>query len=415
MSLSGLADPSVVHETLRALALERASSDYELGRWLVAAYRLRVWGLAGYGSFGEYVERLFGFSRRMAHERLRVGLALESLPRMAAALKSGELAWSVVRELSRVALERNEEEWIAQAWGKTARGVEEMVSGKEPGDSPMGKPDSPPPVRVSFTVSAAARALLGEARNKLCAEMGERVSDEVLIESMARALLGGESRDDGVSSYQIALTTCHRCGVTTQSAGGEDVVADEVTVETARCDAQELGRVDVPTPGRATQTVPPRVRRAVLRRHHRRCAVPGCRQSTFVDVHHLDRQADGGDHHADNLIALCGAHHRATHVGTLVIRGSYSTGLDFEHADGSSYGEPAVEPAKAGVLATVLELLVGMGWKQREAQSMVDRVRAHVGVGASVEDALRAALQAAPVAGASVVREEVAVYQRLAA
>src|SRR5690606_32272009 len=253
------------------------------------------------------------------------------------------------------------------------------------------------PERITFKVLPAVRALVAEARDKLRAELGESVSDDLLLETMARALVGGAAgRDEGLSSYQIALTTCHRCGLTTQHAAGEDVAADEVTVECAKCDAQELGRVDVAQPGRATQTVPPATKRAVLRRHHGRCAVPGCRQSAFIDVHHLDRRADGGDHQPDNLVALCGAHHRATHVGALVIRGAYSSGLTFEHADGRPYGSPAVSPAKASVLATALELLVGLGFKHREAQSMIDRVRTHVGEEATVEDALRAALRSAP-------------------
>ncbi len=117
----------------------------------------------------------------------------------------------------------------------------------------------------------------------------------------------------------------------------------------------------------------------------------------------------------DNLLPLCGAHHRATHVGALVTRGSDSAGLTFEHADGVAYGSPAVSPARAGVLATVLELLVGMGWKQRQAQSMLDRVRPHVGEDPEVSEVLRAALREAPVSGASAVREAVAVYERLAA
>jgi len=333
----------------------------------------------------------------MAHERLRVGLALESLPQLAAALSTAELSWSVVRELSRVAVEENEDEWIEAARAKTARGVEEMVAGKAPGDKPLDRPTAPPPVRISFKLSPAVRALFAEARDKLCADLGESVKDDVLIESMARTLLGGAGRrDEGLSSYQIALTTCHRCGVTTQQAAGEEVVVDEVTVDCAKCDAQELGRVDVPTPGRAKQTVPPGNKRAVIHRDCRRCAVPGCRQSAFLDVHHLDRRADGGGHDTDSLITLCGAHHRAIHEGALVIRGSYAAGLVFEHADGTRYGAPTVEPAKAAVLATVLERLVGLGFRHREAQSMIDRVRAHVGPAVGVEAALRAALRSAP-------------------
>jgi hypothetical protein len=56
-----------------------------------------------------------------------------------------------------------------------------------------------------------------------------------------------------------------------------------------------------------------------------------------------------------------------------------------------------------------------MGWKQRQAQSMLDRVRPHVGSDPEVGEVLRAALRAEPVWGASAVREAVAVYERLAA
>src|SRR5690606_29400062 len=69
----------------------------------------------------------------------------------------------------------------------------------------------------------------------------------------------------------------------------------------------------------------------------------------------------------------------SAHVGALVIRGTYSSGLTFEHADGRPYGSPAVSPAKASALATALELHVGLGFKHREAQSMIDRIRTHVG------------------------------------
>src|SRR5690606_1045404 len=239
MSLVGMTEPAAVHETLLSMATDRASSDYELGRWLVAAHRMRVWAIVGYASFGEYVERLFGFTRRMAHERLRVGLALETLPQLAAALQAGELSWSVVRELSRVAVEDNEAAWIEQARGKTVRGVEEMVAGKAPGDGPLDRPGAPRPERITFKVLPAVRALVAEARGQRRADRGETVSDDLLLATVARALLAGAAgRDEGLSSYQIALTTCHRCGLTTQQAAGEDVVADEVTVECAKCDAQ---------------------------------------------------------------------------------------------------------------------------------------------------------------------------------
>ena len=416
MQTVGTGDPKAIHLKLCALAKSRAGADHELGLWLVAAHRARAWASVGYARFGEYIERLFDFDRRIVAERLRVALALETLPRMADALRRGALSWSAVRELSRVATRESEVRWMEHAAGKSARGIERMVSGLKKGADPFDRPSPDAPVRITFEVSPSSRALVDEARERLCAQLGQRVTDDVLIETLARAVLAGErSRDEGQASYQIALTICERCQVATQRSGGEDRVVDAATVECARCDAQELGRVDQPEPANATQTVPPKIRRTVMRRHGGRCAVPGCRHSAFVDLHHIVRQADGGTHTADNLIPLCGAHHRATHVGALVIRGSYSAGLTFQHADGAAYGSPAVSPARASVLATVLELLVGMGWKQRQAQSMLDRIRPHVGHEPEIGEVLRAALREAPVSGASAVREPVAVYERLAA
>jgi Holliday junction resolvasome RuvABC DNA-binding subunit len=92
------------------------------------------------------------------------------------------------------------------------------------------------------------------------------------------------------------------------------------------------------------------------------------------------------------------------HEGTLVIRGTYSAGFELEHADGTAYGEAAASPARAALLAQVLAALVGMGWKQRDAQAMVDRAKPHVGRDTTPGEAMRAALRGAP----RQVREELA-------
>src|SRR6185503_9073372 len=98
---------------------------------------------------------------------------------------------------------------------------------------------------------------------------------------------------------------------------------------------------------RATQSIPPALRREVVLRDRGRCVVPGCRHATFVDVHHIRWRTDGGAHDADNLAVLCGAHHRAVHRGQLWISGRTTSGLAFRHADGSAYGQPASASAVA--------------------------------------------------------------------
>ena len=90
---------------------------------------------------------------------------------------------------------------------------------------------------------------------------------------------------------------------------------------------------------RAKQDTPPAVRRAVMQRDHHRCRVPGCRNATFLDVHHLRLRSDGGAHVAANLIAVCSAHHDALHRGQLRTEGD-ADALRFLHADGRDYGQP---------------------------------------------------------------------------
>ena len=167
----------------------------------------------------------------------------------------------------------------------------------------------------------------------------------------------------------------------------------------ANCDAQHVGRV-VAMGGprehvgaqtqRAAQGVPPAVRRLVLRRDHGRCVVPGCKHVAWVDVHHLKAREDGGGHEPDNLITICGAHHRALHQGRLRAEGAPGSGLTFRHADGSAYGRVGA-PAAADAAALAFQALRGLGFRENEARRALAHAT-HVGVAESVEVRVRACL-----------------------
>ncbi|MEZ4335604.1 MAG: HNH endonuclease signature motif containing protein [Sandaracinaceae bacterium] len=122
--------------------------------------------------------------------------------------------------------------------------------------------------------------------------------------------------------------------------GAEDVAVDDVVLQMARCDAQEVGVVDDGVAPRATQTVPPKTRRQVLLRHGGRCAVPGCSHAVFAQVHHVVPRADDGGSTIPMGSLRCSAHHDAVHRGTLVVTGTFSAGFGFRHADGGEYGSP---------------------------------------------------------------------------
>jgi hypothetical protein len=65
--------------------------------------------------------------------------------------------------------------------------------------------------------------------------------------------------------------------------------------------------------GRATRSIPPAIRRALVARDQG-CAFPGCdRPPSWCEAHHRIHWADGGPTSVCNLCLLCGRHHDAVH------------------------------------------------------------------------------------------------------
>lgn len=66
--------------------------------------------------------------------------------------------------------------------------------------------------------------------------------------------------------------------------------------------------------GRASRTVPPHIRDAVIARD-RHCIWPGCqRPPSWCEGHHAVHWADGGPTSVDNITLLCGEHHHELHA-----------------------------------------------------------------------------------------------------
>jgi hypothetical protein len=312
------------------------------------------------------------------------------------------------------------------------REVEKIVSGHRSGDLPDDAKDWRAERHVlRFEVSGEVLASFREAQAKLRRDAGGPLDDDATLLLMARHVLGGPT-DDGRASYQIALTVCEACERATQTGMGETLQISAEVAEMASCDAQQIKEIHAesrsrrqnstknqaarigggdggdkthvgrPFPGerqpaagphtqRASQTIPPAVRRAVLLRDRHCCQVPGCRHATFVDVHHLRAREAGGGHDPDNLLTLCGAHHRACHRGDLLIEKGDSGRLRFWHADGTVYGEPP-NTGEADVAAQTFRGLRNLGFGEREARDAVRAAGADAG-GDGVESLMRSALE----------------------
>ena len=119
---------------------------------------------------------------REARDLLRVARALEDLKppsnnpcEIDRAFAKGQIGWSKLREISRVATRETEVEWLAFARGKRAREVERAVSGAKRGERPPKNGLGTPRVtfRVQYTLPAALNALWQTAVLKLMDEGGK--------------------------------------------------------------------------------------------------------------------------------------------------------------------------------------------------------------------------------------------------
>jgi HAMP domain-containing protein len=161
-----------------------------------------------------------GEKPRWTRERVRVAEALDDLPLTRRGLETGELNWSSVRELTRVATPATEIEWLEAAKQRTARQLEDLVSGRRTGDLPSDPPNPRLERHVlSFEVSGEVLATFREAAAKLRREADGPMSEEEALLLMARQVLVGPG-DAGKSSYQIAVTVCEGCGRGFQRGSG---------------------------------------------------------------------------------------------------------------------------------------------------------------------------------------------------
>ncbi len=298
---------------------------------------------------------------------MRTARALERLPLIRASMARGELSFSQVRALTRVAEPENEADLLELARGLPAAQIERMVRAWRLGSrqaeeareerrhqerclSLVPDHDGMVVVRGRLTpeagallmraVEAAADALYrrghvpGEGKRwrhalEREAEARRRRADALALLA-ERALAAGFGAEDGApvsgsraERYQVLLhVDAETLAEGPEGAGRSELEeGTRVSAETSRrvsCDAAVVriehdARGSVVGAGRRRRTVSPALRRA-LEARDRGCRFPGC-GLRFTDAHHVTHWADGGETSLANLVLLCRHHHRLVHEG----------------------------------------------------------------------------------------------------
>ena len=300
--------------------------------------------LAGYADVAHAAECLFGLGAHSTRERIRVGRALRSLPKIESALVAGELSYSRAREVTRVATPDDESTWLGLASTLPMRSLERRVveaTGKESpprteGPAPL-RWTSPETVEVTLRLPAEVWALVQRA-----VEGARRASEAPLSEAEALAAVARDALDrqnTGADTsdprHTVVLYECLSCARTEVDTGAGPLELGAAAAAALGCGARVR---DLRTEGRVVRRggpLPRAIDRAVRLRDRHTCRVPGCHRRRYVDVHHVRFQSDGGEHSRSNCVCLCTTHHALLHEGRLRIEGDAEGELMFYGATGA--------------------------------------------------------------------------------
>jgi hypothetical protein len=319
------------------------------------------WYTQGALSGAQWLSWRIGLDLCAAREKVRVARALGALPRIDDALRRGQVSYSKVRALTRVATPKNEASLLEMARSATAAQLERICRGyRRALNGILGQLSSDEEsrrwVRERSTESGmirieaqlmpdeAAVVLKAIATARERAWKGERVSAEgpsaraadadqssrtpraerpkltradALVAVAESYLASG--REIGGPPVEIVVHVEADALTAHDSAEGgtlEDGTSlPRATVERLACDAGVVTVIDRSgSPldvGRRRRTIPTALRRA-LRLRDRGCVYPGC-ENKRVDGHHVTPWSRGGATELSNLASLCRSHHRYVH------------------------------------------------------------------------------------------------------
>jgi len=322
---------------------------------------------AGYLKWGlkdaaEWLSYRCDLGRSAAYEKVRVARALRTLPAISESFSTGELSYSKVRALTRVACDHNEQDLLGFALRTTAARVEERcrelrfgtdasidIASRAYANRSLRLSRNPERGMMTVTVELPIDSgeLLEKALDK-AREDGNVETPEFATDSwstqqadafvnLVSGYLAGD-RDSESNSTDNYLVTIHVDQ--TALAGGDGRSA--VPIETAKrlcCDGQAVVLTEDKegeplSIGRKSRIVPTAIKRTVLAKHNHSCAFPGCRNHRFLHIHHIEHWANGGETSVDNLMPLCTRHHPLVHEGRFRIEKDYRDNWIFVRPEG---------------------------------------------------------------------------------
>jgi len=338
---------------LRTLAGHINAANHRFLLLIAEFDRRSGWARCGALSCAHWLNWQCGIGMGAAREKARVARALEELPKVSAAMATGQLSYSKAREITRVGHANNEDYLLSIAEHGTAAHVENLVRAYrrcQEAEELSREQRQQQHRRVSFRHDDDGSLIL---TCRLPAEAGAMVTKalDIALESLppeehvpagtykertpfsarradalarvAESFLAHDVLEcPGTDRQQIVV----RVAAETLRRGVPGCCEIEhgssIAAETARrlsCDASVVTMIedDDGEPldvGRKTRNISAPLRR-LLQERDKGCRFPGCSNARYIDMHHIKHWAHGGETKPSNLVSLCRCHHRAVHEG----------------------------------------------------------------------------------------------------
>ncbi len=344
-------------------------------RWLllIAEFdRRKGWSDGATQSCAHWLNWKCGIAMGAAREKVRVAHALGGLPKISAAMASGGLSYSKVRAITRVAEPATEDYLLMLAEHGTAQHVEKLVHGyrrcqeaeelsrevrQQQNRAVSFRYDDDGSLVLNCRLPAEAGARIMKALDLAVEDLpkdvpagtsGQRVSFSArradALGLVAESFLAhGAIEAVGAERYQIVVHVAEET-LRERTAGccsfdhGPSMPAE--TARRLSCDASVVALVENEdgeplNVGRKTRTISAPLRRA-LNARDKGCRFPGCSNSRYIDAHHVEHWANGGETKPSNLVSLCRFHHHAVHEGGFRIEILDDGALRFRKPNGGS-------------------------------------------------------------------------------
>ncbi|MEZ5211460.1 HNH endonuclease signature motif containing protein [Gordonia sp. (in: high G+C Gram-positive bacteria)] len=373
-------DDEQLAERVIGYASQIAALTSRLLDYLAEFDERKAWVGDGISSCAHWLVWQAGFSLRTAQEHVRVARSLRELPKIHDAFAAGELSYAKVRAVSRVASPDREEELLSFARAATAKQVEKMCGAIRKSDSKDSEGGPVPPLPESWgrwkwnydgTLSVSLRLNPVDGAHFLAAivraeydrtrgaddpelpsspvessspvepvettgyvdtrrDLWRNVPGNIApaVTAMADTMIAGLAMPEVAAGAEILIHQIDDEASLDEGPGLRSAEREEMSCgASVRAIGHEIGST-VTVGGRRTGPVlwwgrKRRVPNAALVRtilmRDRTCQAPGCTRTRHLHIHHVIPWSAGGTTDPDNLILLCGSHHRALHHGAFSI------------------------------------------------------------------------------------------------